>query len=207
MSERLEEAMERLKDEYKVPKNIHDENAIRFFDHVLGAEKSTLELLQKGFRLDRNSLPKHYMEKNNRTAREDLDFCLKKTLEYIEKGSVEEVGIKPIFVNPLSMAKKYVCEEEEYKKRLVLDLSRSLNKYQAPRTYKPDNLDRLECLFSLNNYAVTLDLASAYHHVMLKTATIFLGSQFMTKDRERIVILDFNVYLSGYRRPVSFYQK
>ena len=76
MPERLEEVIKRLKDEYKVPKNIHDENAIRFFDHVLGAEKSTLELLRKGFRLDRNSLPKH-MEKNNRTAREDLDFCLK----------------------------------------------------------------------------------------------------------------------------------
>ena len=60
----------------------HDGNAIRVFENVLGADKSTFELLQKGFRLDRNFLPKHYREKNNRTAREDLYFCLKKTLEY-----------------------------------------------------------------------------------------------------------------------------
>ena len=92
---------------------------------------------------------------------------MKKTLEYKEKGSIEEVRQKPIFINPLSVAKKYVYEEKVYKKRLVLDLSRSLNKYQTPRTYKPDNLDRLECLFSQNDYAVTLDLASAYHHVKL----------------------------------------
>lgn len=42
---------------------------------VLGADRSTVELLQKGFRLERN----------NRTAREDLDFGLKKKCWNINK--------------------------------------------------------------------------------------------------------------------------
>ena len=53
---------------------------------VLGADRSTVELLQKGFRLERN----------NRTAREDLDFGLKKKmLEYKQKGSIKSGEFKP----------------------------------------------------------------------------------------------------------------
>ena len=104
VSERLDEIMKHLKDEYEVPQSIHEENAVRFFNHVLGADKSTLELLQIGFRLDRNYLPKYYMKKNNWTAREDLDFYLKKTLEYKEKGSVE-VGKKRFLLTPFPWQK------------------------------------------------------------------------------------------------------
>ena len=122
-----------LLDNFQIPDGVHDIRARIFFRNILRADEKVMNLLEKGILINEKYLPLKYAEANNRSARVRQVFCLEKTLEYIKKGSISEVEVRPKYINPLSVAEKEDYETGNVKLRLVIDLSRSLNLYQKEK--------------------------------------------------------------------------
>ena len=188
-----------LWDNFELPDGVHDIRARIFFKNILGADEKVMNLLEKGILIDEKYLPLKYAEANNRSARVRQNFCLEKTLEYIEKGSISEVGAKPKYINPLSVAEKEDYETGNVKLRLVIDLSRSLNLYQKEKKFKPDELDKLQSIFSKGDFCVTMDLRSAYHHLEINPRVReYFGFQIFDFKLNRFRYFTFNKMPFGF---------
>ena len=193
-----------LQEEYKYlpgqPRySIHSAVAIKFFYYFLNAHKDVIELLTNGLRLNDSKLPRSYIECNNRTAIENHDFALRKTEEYVLKGSVKELAERPKFINPLTVASKIDYESRQPKYRLVIDLSRCVNTKEISHTYRPDSLDILECLYEKGDYATSLDMRSMYHHLSIhEDFQSYFGYQLFDKSKQKFRFFNFTKLPFGF---------
>ena len=127
-----------------------------------------MENLAVGYNLKlKKDIEPEYMEQNNRSARENMDFVRSKIEEWEKKGRLHKVEKRPACVNPLSVAEKFSPEENAVKKRLVMDCSRYVNLLVEKETVRPDDLSYFEPLIEEEAYISTFDLASMYHHLEL----------------------------------------
>ena len=106
-----------------------------------------MENLAVGYNLKlKKDIEPEYMEQNNRSARENMDFVRSKIEEWEKKGRLHKVEKRPACVNPLSVAEKFSPEENAVKKRLVMDCSRYVNLLVEKETVRPDDLSYFEPL-------------------------------------------------------------
>jgi hypothetical protein len=107
-----------------------------------------------------------YREKNNKSARDNIDFVRQEVNRLVKSGQVIKVKEAPQILNPLSVAYK-INADGTYKARLVTDLSRWVNKFVIPDRYRMARLQDALAQSSKGDYQNVFDITKAYHHIRL----------------------------------------
>lgn len=102
--------------------------------------------------------------------------------DMIEKGVVHIVKERPKCTNPLGLVSK-LQEDGSLKHRLVLDVSRHVNKFIAVDHVRLSHLDKALEITEPNDLQIVFDLTSAYHHIKIeKSQHKYLGASFENSD-------------------------
>ena len=121
------------------------------------ASPFVLDILENGYSIPFISIPISKFNRNNKSARDNLDFETEAVSELLEKGCVVEASIRPHVINPLSVA-----INSSGKKRLILDLH-EVNLHVMHYFHKGD-------------FMFKFDLKSGYHHIdIAEWCQTFLG--------------------------------
>jgi hypothetical protein len=107
-----------------------------------------------------------YREKNNPSARSESQFVTAEVYRLLEAGLVVRSDVRPLCTNPLSVAFK-AQPDGTYKKRLVIDLSRHVNKLITKMSYKMTTIGDVLGQTFKGDFQYVFDLEAAYHHVRL----------------------------------------
>ena len=120
--------------------------------------------------------PPKYEESNNSSAVQETTFTYETVLELERLGVVRFVDEKPHCVSPFTVSYK-TDRDGKIKKRLCLDLSRCINKCIKEQKVTLSHFQRALELTRAQDYQVTYDLKSAYHHIKIHSAqTKYLGA-------------------------------
>jgi len=147
--------------------SIHSEESIRFSRDVIGMKGYWLNMLQAKLRLDFVSEPASYREQNNKSAMADLEFVRAKVQEWEAGGFVQRRTGPAKCCSPLSVAYKYDADKAVMKQRVVLDLSRHVNKYLNVKSVKLDDLAVSEEMLETGDFMASFDLKNQFFHVQL----------------------------------------
>jgi len=93
---------------------------------VLKASDKILTTLSEGFKLEFDTPPPVYMERNNATVRNNLKDATELIFQMRDQGIIDFTDIRPHCVNPLGLVIKE--DDNGRKLRLIFDASRCLNK-------------------------------------------------------------------------------
>ena len=118
-----------------------------------------IEWIQEGYKLPLLKLPPEFYQANHSSAMEINEYVSETIQDLLKYRCVQELATRPHICNPLS-----VVINDVGKKRLVLNL-RYLNQYPWKDHFKYEDLRTLMQMFSCNDYMVTFDLKSGYHHM------------------------------------------
>ena len=125
--------------------------------------------MREGYKIPFESEPPPFYAKNNASSLKKGDFVKSSIEKLLEDGCVERVSEPPHCINPLTVA------ERNSKLRLVLDL-RHVNKFIEPNKFKYENLKHVSELINEDDFLITFDLKSGYHHVPINSNfQTFLG--------------------------------
>jgi hypothetical protein len=107
----------------------HVHERLDFWTKKLEADKYVLNIVREGYKIPVFPGTKKivYREANNRSARLEPDFVKSEVARLLEAGLVVKCDTVPLCCNPLSVAFK-ANYDGLFKRRLVLDLSRHVNK-------------------------------------------------------------------------------
>jgi len=164
------------------PGGIHKPEVRQFWKTVLNAGDWVMNVLEKGYVLPLKERPEQYEEKNNRSARENMEF-VRETVEELERlGIVRFTDEKPHCVSPLSIAEK--AEGNGKKKlRLVWDGSRCINPILDKQKVTLAHLHKCLEITEAEEFQVIYDLKSAFHHIRIsESQTKYLGASFLKKN-------------------------
>ena len=131
-------------------------------DHMrtLGASQYYLSIAKFGYALPLYRDVPAYFQRNNKSAREDMDYVRSAVDALLATGAVVELEQPPIVSNPLTVANK------AGKKRLVLDL-RYINDHLNISKCKLEGAETLLKTLRPNDFMITFDLKSCYHHILM----------------------------------------
>ena len=118
-----------------------------------------LSVIEDGYKIPFKEMSESVDLKNNKTARDSMEFVKSEVNKLLENGCVVEVKDKPIVINPLTVATNKVG-----KQRLVFDC-RHLNKCLQKFEFKYEDAIVARRLFEKGTYLFSFDLRSAYHHI------------------------------------------
>ena len=128
------------------------ESAVDYWENVLKAPHSVLNVIKNGFPIDFLVEPPQYDFKNNKSALNEQNFVNEAIDELVKFGLIEEWVEKPHVVSPLSVAKN-----SEGKMRLILDLS-IVNEYVRYEKIKLEDARDWFEMSKLCNYVVSFDI-------------------------------------------------
>lgn len=117
-----------------------------------------LDIIKNGYKLPFNNTPPPFYAKNNASSLKNKEFVEQSINKLLLDGRIKEVKEPPFCVNPLTVAEKHS------KLRLVIDL-RHINSYIDPPQFKYEGLKTAAEIFEKDDYLITFDLTSGYHHV------------------------------------------
>ena len=129
-----------------------------FWENELKPSNFVLNVIKFGYFLPFAELPPPSIERNNKSSLRHPQFVKDSIHQLLESGCVREVSIRPHCVNPLTVA-------QGKKLRLVLDLSRNVNKYLHLPKFKYENLRTVADIIDPDDFFITFDLSNGYHHV------------------------------------------
>ncbi|XP_066927319.1 uncharacterized protein [Clytia hemisphaerica] len=129
-----------------------------FWEKDLKASKFALGVVREGYKIPFESNPPPFYAKNNASSLKNDHFVKDSIKKLLEDSCIEKVSEPPYCINPLTVA------ERNSKLRLVLDL-RHVNKFIKPNKFKYENLKQASELIDQNDFLITFDLKSGYHHV------------------------------------------
>ena len=145
----------------------HSAEALRFLPDVVHMDGLWYKVLQDGLRLQFTSLPGTYRESNNQSALKSLTFVRAKVSEWAAEGHVLRLD-QPAWCNsPLTVVQKFDPVTDKLKERLVLDMSRHVNKFIADKTVKLDDLTASEHLLDVEDWMTSFDLKNQFFHIKL----------------------------------------
>ena len=105
---------------YDPAPSIHCESAVSYYKYVLNANDLVLNTLLYGYKPVFSVKPLPSFERNNKTARADLDFVRDEVSNLLIKGAVVKLDYQPTIVSPLSVSTRIDCLTKKSKKRNVL---------------------------------------------------------------------------------------
>jgi hypothetical protein len=144
---------------------------LEFWKVKIGADEYVLNIVKEGYRLPvfPGTERIRYRVRNNKSARDEGAFVLEEVLRLEAAGLVVRCVSQPLCCNPLSVAFK-IKPDGSYKKRLVIDLSRHVNRLCTDSKY------RMCTLTMKGDFQYVFDLESAYHHLRIHPDSYrFLG--------------------------------
>ena len=181
--------------------SIHDKESLTFV-RKLSPDPFVLETMEHGLLLDFVSEPGPYYEKNNKSCVENLQVAQNKVASWLEMGLVSETKTRPHCCSPISVSEKLDYLTGLKKKRPCLDLSRHVNTFIRPNTFKLEDLNVSEKLIEKDDYQVSWDLSSAYLHIGVnKKHRKYLGFSLPdSSGRQKYYV--FNVMIFGIKSAV-----
>ena len=146
--------------------NIHHPR-YRSFWESLQPDEYVLSIIRHGYKLPfkEGARPKQYREKNNKTAVMNMPFCQDNVETLLIDRVVSEVFTPPLCLNPLTVASRYV--NGLLKLRMCIDLSRYINLLLKKESVSLPSLEKAVKMLLPNDFQVTFDLKSAFHHVLI----------------------------------------
>jgi len=180
----IEESL--LEEEQFRPGRIHEKEYFDYWKNELKAAAWTLNVLENGYKLPfKNGIePPLYEEKNNATAREDMETVERLVVEMIDLKIVKVVNEKPHCISPLGLVKK-VLDDGSIKARLVFDASRCLNEYLEELPVKLSHLEKAVEFTERDDLQSTFDLKSCYYHLrMFEGHQKYLGASITMKNEK-----------------------
>eukprot|EP00111_Clytia_hemisphaerica_P013786 TCONS_00040574-protein len=129
-----------------------------FWEKDLKASNFALNIVHEGYKIPFESEPPKFFAKNNASSLKNRTFVTDSITQLLKDDCIKKVDEPPHCVNPLTVA------EGNSKLRLVLDL-RHVNRYIKPKKFKYENLKQVSELTNKNDFLITFDLKSGYHHV------------------------------------------
>ena len=168
--------------------SIHNPEVFEFWEKELKASEWVLNTLRKGYMIPFRDTPTQYEERNNKTVRENMQIVRGIIADMIAKQIVKVVKQKPTCINPLGLVSK-VQEDGTTKHRLVLDVSRHVNKFIVLPHVRLSHLDKAIELTKEGDYQLVFDLVSAYYHIRIDPEQQqFLGAMFQNSDGSAVYI-------------------
>lgn len=165
-----------------------------------GANAYIMRVITEGYRIPFRQLPSSDYMKNNKTARENMNFVLEEVSNLMRKGCVSQVFDKPWVVNPLTVA-----FGKTGKKRLVLDC-RHLNQFLITYKFKYEDINTAMQMFEKGSYLFSFDLKGAYHHIEIyEEHRTYLG--FSIEQDGKIKYFVFNVLPFGIASAGHIFSK
>ena len=146
--------------------NIHSSSHDYMWNDVFKADSWVQSLRREGYRMPFSSLPGAYCEKNNLSATKEPEFVMEEISRLIKTGSLVPVKSKPRCVSPLTVATR-LKDDGTKKLRLCWDGSRHVNVLIKDEHLKFADLAVALSLLEPEDYQLSYDLKSAYHHVLL----------------------------------------
>ena len=128
-----------------------------------GANAYIMRVITEGYSIPFRELPGAKHLKNNKSARDNMNFVKTEVSKLLQKGCVSEVFEKPKVVNPLTVAFSKTGKE-----RLVLDC-RHINEFLIQYKFKYEDINVAMQMFEKGYYLFSYDLKGAYHHIMIKS--------------------------------------
>ena len=163
---------------------------------TMGAPPFVLDIVQNGYTIPFQSVPKARYLRNNYSSRSRPVFVRRAIDELVQTRAVSELPHRPTVVNPLTVAAK------GDKLRLVLDLSH-INRHVFRQPCKIEGPETLAKYLPGANWLFGFDLKSGYHHVdIVPRHRPYLG--FAYNDHQgRVRYFMFNVMPFGLA-PAGF---
>ena len=167
---------------------------IVFWKKELKPSSFVLNVLRQGYLIPFVETPPPFYAKNNMSAMRHASFVRKEITKLLKNGLIEELPGPSHCCNPLTVSDKG-------KLRLVLDL-RHVNQYILLKKFRYGDLRHVAELFEQNDFFITFDLTSAYHHIDIHPAHHkFLGLHFEFNGVERyfiFTVLPFGLSPASY---------
>ena len=160
------------------PGGIHSLDVRHFWETDLKANAWVLDTLAHGYVLPFHTEPETANIRNNLSARSDLVFVQQEVEKLHAQGVVEWVSEAPWIVSPLSVA-----TNSKGKKRLCLDLSRTVNPCIAEQPVILADLKAAIQITEEGDWQAVYDLTSAYHHIKIYPPHVkYLGAAMTRAD-------------------------
>jgi hypothetical protein len=118
-----------------------------------------LQIIDHGYELPFLQIPEADMLKNNKSARDNINFVTAEIDKLVDTGILLEVSSVPTIVNPLTVA-----ENASGKQRLVLDL-RAVNPVIHVPKFTFEDIKVASNFFTKGCYMCSFDLKAGYHHI------------------------------------------
>ena len=155
-----------------------------------------LSVIEDGYKIPFKEMPESVDLKNNKTARDSMEFVKSEVNKLLENSCAVEVKDKPIVINPLTVATNKVG-----KQGLVLDC-RHLNKCLQKFKFKYEDAIVARRLFEKGTYLFSFDLRSAYHHIdIFSQHRTYLGFKLIEGETTKYFIfrsLPFGLATAGF---------
>jgi hypothetical protein len=107
--------------------SVHKPETLKFWKKTFKEDVYVENILCKGYkipvRMSQEEAGRYYREKNNKSARNEIEFVRPEVTGLLEAGQIIEVKAAPRCMNQLSVAFK-INGDGSIKRRLVIDLSR-----------------------------------------------------------------------------------
>jgi hypothetical protein len=147
---------------------IHD--SVQFWKETFESDVYVENILQQGYTIPVKMSPDEaktvYLERNNKSARNEAAYVLEEVRRLVREGQVVETKTPPRCTNPLSVAFK-VNPDGSIKKRLVIDLSRWVNKFVVPDRFWMVRFQDALAQSNQGDFQNVYDVSKAYHHISL----------------------------------------
>lgn len=167
-----------------------------FWANTLQASSFVQEIVRSGYRLPFLRYPTPVCMRNHRSALEEKDFVRSAIGELLTASCIVECDECPSVCSPL-----LVVKNAKGKRRLVVDL-RVVNQCLPKQKFKYEGLNLIPDLCYKDEYFVTFDLKSGYHHVDIsKDCWPYLGFSWDFKGVRRFFmfrVLPFGLSTACY---------
>ena len=158
--------------------------------------KYIIDVIENGYKIPFKQVPAEAELKNNKSARDNIEFVNKEIQALLTKGVISEVKEKPKVINPLTVA-----YNRSGKPRLVLDC-RHINPCIHLFKVKFEDIKTAVEMFEPNSFLYTFDLKSAYHHIDICTEhKTYLGFSIKENGASKYFIynsLPFGIASAGH---------
>ena len=143
---------------------MHRPEFVRFWLKELHPPLEVQSLLRNGYIPDLASWPPEAELPNNASARarENEKFLDVEIAELVASGAVSVVTRKPWCFNPLQ-----VVTREGKKKRLVMDVSRTINEHIQQEKVKLTSLEQITENASQGDFFASSDMRKGYYHIKI----------------------------------------
>jgi hypothetical protein len=143
---------------------------LEFWKEKYDKDEYVFNIIEHGYKIPVKMTPversQHYRERNNQSARNEMPFVWAEVARLVADGQVIAMEDVPLCCNPLRVAFK-VNVDGSIKRRLVIDLSRWVNKFIPASKYLMSKFQDALVMTSPGDFQSVFDILKAYHHLRL----------------------------------------